>query len=257
MKLVLFKKQDNIGIATLNRPKVYNAFNDQILDELAAVIAEVGRDETIRALILTGAGKAFCAGRDVTELESNPAVFHAWYRKWIPILVSGLQNLRVPTIAAINGFAVGMGCDTALACDVRIACENTRIASIWIKRGLVPAESGFWLLPRIVGLGRAAELIFSGRFVEAEEGERIGLFNKVVKASNLMDEAIKMAKSFAQNPPAGLRLSKMLMYKGLSMDMSSGQELAGSLQAILTTTEDSKEAMAAFREKRKPKFKGK
>ena len=262
---ITFERDDNVGIVTLNRPERYNAVNEQMSKELLSVVDGLNQDKATRALIITGAGVAFCAGGDFKTEEgaldwadesTTPAVFAGGYRDMVPKLMCGLQALNVPTIAAINGFAVGLGCDLSLACDIRIACENTRLSAVWIKRGLIPAASGFWMLPRLVGIGRAAELIFSGRFVEAEEGERIGLFNKVVPASTLRSEAVKMAQSFTQNPPIGLSLAKMMMYRGLTMDFRSGIELAGTVQAVAHSTEDHAEAMKAWREKRQPEFKG-
>ncbi|HPQ43229.1 MAG TPA: enoyl-CoA hydratase-related protein [Syntrophales bacterium] len=267
MNTLLFEVKENIGIITFNRPERYNAINEQMLEEVIATIERVGNDHSIRGLILTGAGdKAFCCGADFGKGEpgqkmkfansDDAQIFQDGYRSWVPKVVIGLQNLRVPTIAALNGYAVGMGCDTALACDIRIACENTKVASIWIKRGFLPAESGFYLLPRLVGLGRAAELILSGRFVEAEEGERIGLYNRIVPAAALLTESIGMAQAFAKNPAGALKLAKMVMYRGLDMDLLAGLELAGACQSILATSEDVKEAMNAWREKREPIFKG-
>lgn len=265
-KTIIWEKAENTGIVTLNRPDRFNAVNDQMCHELLTVIEGLNRDDSVRALIITGAGdKAFCAGADVKKDDAalewdsdtaTPAEFMQGYRDTIPPLMCGLQNLNVPTIAAINGVAVGLGCDLTLSCDIRIACENTRVASIWIKRGIIPAAGGFWLWPRIVGLGRAADIIFSGRFVEAEEGERIGLFNKVVPFASLKSEAIKAAKSYTANPPIALKLAKMMMYRGLNMDFRTGIELAGAVQTVAHTTEDRAEAINAWREKRQPKFKG-
>lgn len=263
---IIFEKVDDIGIITLNRPERFNAVSDQMTAELASAIDGLNKDDTTRALIITGAGQAFCAGADFKKGEAalgwasetaTPEAFMRGYRDIVPRLICGLQALNVPTIAAINGVAVGLGCDMCLACDIRIACENTKLASIWIKRGFIPAAGGFWMLPRLVGVGRAAELIFSGRFVEAEEGERIGLYNKVVPALSLKNEAIKMAQSFTQNPPVGLKLTKMMLYRGLSMDFRTGIELAGAVQAVAHSTEDHIEAINAWREKRPPKYKGK
>ena len=261
---IIVEREDDIGIVTLNRPERYNAVNEQMTQELIGLIESLNQDEKTRALIITGAGEAFCSGGDFKRDDaldwasetSTGEMFMRGYRETVPRIMCGLQSLNVPTIAALNGLAVGLGCDMALACDIRIACENTRLSPIWIKRGLIPAAGGFWMLPRIVGLGRAAEIIFSGRFVQAEEGERIGLFNKVVPSSSLKAEAIALAKTFTENPPIGLKLAKMMLYRGLSMDYRSGIEVAGAVQAIAHTTEDHAESINAWREKRKPVYKG-
>ena len=265
LQTVIVEKENGICLVTLNRPDRFNAVNEQMTQELSGLIEGLNQDKTTRALIITGAGPAFCSGGDFKKEgaldwaseTSTGEMFMSGYREIVPRIMVGLQSLNVPTIAAINGVAVGLGCDMSLACDVRIACENTRLSPIWIKRGLIPAAGGFWMLPRIIGLGRAAELIFSGRFIEAEEGERIGLFNKVVPAASLKSEAIALAQSFTENPPIGLKLAKMMLYKGLSLDYRTGIELAGAVQAIAHTTEDHAEAMAAWREKRKGVYKGK
>jgi len=262
---IIWEKIDNTGIVTLNRPERYNAVNDQMTRELAGIIEGLNQDETVRALVITGAGEAFCSGGDFKKSEPmdwaretvSPETFLRGYRDIVPRLMTGLQGLNVPTIAAINGVAAGLGCDMALACDIRIACENTKLSSIWIKRALIPAAGGFWMLPRLIGLGRAADIIFSGRFVEAEEGERMGLYNKVVPALSLKSEAIKLAQTYTQNSPIGLKLAKMMLYRGLNMDYRSGIELAGAVQAVAHSTEDHTESINAWREKRQPKYKGK
>jgi enoyl-CoA hydratase/carnithine racemase len=263
---IIWEKVEEIGIITLNRPDRFNAVNDQMIQEVCSVVDGLNKDDSVRALIITGAGdKAFCAGADVKKddkaLEwdkdtAPPETFLQGYRGTVIPMMCGLQGLKIPTIAAINGIAVGMGCDLTLSCDLRIACEKTRIASIWIKRGLVPAAGGFWLWPRIVGLGRALDIIFSGRFIEADEGERIGVFNRVVPANSLRSEAIKMAKGYTVNPPIALKLAKMMVYRGLNMDFRTGLELAGAIQTVAHTTEDRNEAINAWREKRQPTFKG-
>lgn len=264
LETIIREKVGNIGIITLNRPDKFNAVNERMTQELLGVVEGLNQDESTRALIITGAGSAFCAGGDFTKgggldwasETSTPEEFLRGYRDSVPRLMCGLQALNVPTIAAINGTAVGLGCDMTLACDIRIACENTRLSSIWVRRGLIPAAGGFWLLPRLVGLGRAADIIFSGRFIEAEEGERIGLFNRVVPAASLRSEAIKMAEGYLQNPPIGLKLAKMMLYRGLNLDFRSGIELAGAVQSVAHSTEDHAEAINAWREKRKPRYKG-
>jgi len=263
---IIWEKVDDIGIITLNRPDHLNAVNSQMTRDLVTVIEGLNGDSSVRALIITGAGdKAFCAGADVKKADAaldwnsdtvSPEVFMQGYRDTVPRLMCGLQNLNIPTIAAINGFAVGLGCDLTLSCDLRIACENTKVASIWIKRGVIPAAGGFWLWPRIVGLGRSLDIILSGKFVEVEEGERIGLYNKVVPARSLKSEAIKMAKGYTANPPIAIKLAKMMVYRGLNMDFRTGLELAGSVQAVAHSTEDRTEAVNSWREKRQPKFKG-
>ena len=265
LQTVIVEKENGICLVTLNRPDRFNAINEQMTQELSGFIEGLNQDKTTRALIITGAGQAFSSGGDFKKESaldwasetSSGEVFMSAYREIVPRIMGGLQSLNVPTIAAINGAAVGLGCDMSLACDVRIACENTKLSPIWIKRGLIPAAGGFWMLPRIIGLGRAAELIFSGRFIEAEEGERIGLFNKVVPATSLRSEAIALAQSFTENPPIGLKFAKMMLYRGLSIDYRTGIELAGAVQAIAHTTEDHAEAMDAWREKRKGVYKGK
>jgi enoyl-CoA hydratase/carnithine racemase len=263
---IIWEKVEEIGILTLNRPERFNAVNDTLIREVISVVDGLNKDNSVRALIITGAGdKAFCCGADVKKdgqrlawdkEDAPPESFLQGYRDSVVPIMCGLQGLNIPTIAAINGAAVGIGCDLSLSCDIRIACENTKIASIWVRRGVIPAAGGFWMWPRIVGLGRAMDIILSGRFIQAEEGERIGLFNKVVAAKDIKSEAIKLAQTYTANPPIALKLAKMMVYRGLNMEFRTGIELAGAVQTVAHLTEDRNEAMDAWREKRKPNFKG-
>lgn len=263
-RTIIVEREHNIVTVVLNRPDRLNAINEELIQELLSAIEILYRDETVRVLIITGAGRAFSAGGDFKSdehslklMDEGPAVFHRGYRNSVAPLINTLQNMRFPTIAMLNGVAVGLGFDIALACDMRIGSEDARFRVAWTKLGLVPAGGGTWLLPRIVGIAKAAELIFSARLIDAKEAEKIGILNKMVPSSALREETIQLARSIAENPPRAISLAKLNLYNGLKTDLASALELLGACQGVLASTEDFKEAVAAFREKRTPTFKGK
>ena len=265
---IILKKEDGIATIIFNRPERLNALDFRMFSEIPQAIREVAGDETVRVLVLTGAGRAFSVGGDfkgepatpgVMGIDSqlqNPAMLAQQVRGYGRGINLALQNLDIPTIAMVNGVAVGQGFSMALVCDMRIGSQNARFSVAWTKRALVPATGDTWLLPRIVGLGRAVELILTGRFVEAEEAERIGLLNRLVPVEELENETMALAHQLAKGPPLALRLSKVNLYTGLNVDLATALESLSSAQAILFMTEDYKEATAAFQEKREAVFKG-
>jgi enoyl-CoA hydratase/carnithine racemase len=258
---VVLSKEDYIARITLNRPERLNAFNRQMEEELIEALAGVTEEKNIRVLVLTGAGRAFCSGGDVSEnmadeyggtAQKVSDTFHHIYNG----IILQLFNLDIPTIGMINGAAVGLGFDLALACDIRIGSENARFMVGFTRMGLTPAAGGAWLMPRVMGLAKAIELIYTADFLEAEEALRLGVLNKLVPASALERETMALARKIGENSPLSNRLAKLQIHKGLNTDLGTALELGGTCQAICLTSEDTREALAAFRDKRKPVFKG-
>ena len=260
-----FTKERGIATMALNRPQRMNAINRTVHEEMLDALTNVKKDDSVRVFVLTGRGRAFCAGGDFKGDEDSlikpdqlpqPKNFVKMYRAEIQPFILGLQNLDVPTIAMVNGPAYGMGFDFALACDMRIGSTDARFCAAWTRRAITTAGGATWLLPRIVGLGKATELIFFAREVKAEEAERLGILNKLVPADKLEEETMAWATELAKGPPIALRLSKMNIYRGLELDLQAALDLLATSQGIALSTEDYKEAARAFREKREAVFKG-
>ncbi len=259
---ILLEKKEEIGILTLNRPDRLNALNEKMYAELVQAIQEADQDDEVRVLILTGAGKAFCAGADVGRMsaEERKARGSEEIRRGfrnIQAIILGLHRMEKPTIAMVNGAAVGGGFDLACACDLRTGSENARFMSAFVRIGLFPGFGGTWLYPRIIGIPKAAEMLFTGDFMEAKDAERFGLLNRLVPAADLEKETMSLARRIANGPPIAIRLSKMQLYKGLEMDLETALKMAAACETITLTSEDHQEGVAAFREKRPPKYRGK
>ncbi|MDQ7096420.1 enoyl-CoA hydratase-related protein [Desulfosporosinus sp. PR] len=254
---ILVKIEEGIATVTLNRPEVLNALSNQVFNELADVALTLGADDSVRVVIITGGNKVFAAGADIGQMASATAVAvssgnHPSHRAF-----NLLENMPKPVIAAISGYALGGGCELALAADVRIAADNAQLGLPEIKLGILPGGGGTQRLPRLIGSGRAKELIFSGDFINAEEAWRIGLVNKVVPADRLFEEADKMAKRFAARGAVALNMAKSAVNEGLRMDLEAGLQYEHKCFSLLFATEDQKEGMKAFLEKRPAKFQGK
>jgi enoyl-CoA hydratase/carnithine racemase len=258
---ILVEKKEGIEVLTLNRPERMNSLNEKLAAELVQALQEVNRDDEIRVLVLTGAGKGFCAGADVGgmsagERESKGAEEIRRGFRNIQGVILGLHRLEKPTVAMVNGAAVGGGFDLACACDLRTGSENARFMVAFTRIGLFPGWGGTWLYPRIVGVPKAAEMLFTGDFLEAKEAERLGLLNKLVPAAELEKETMSLARRIANGPPIAIRLAKLQLYKGLEMDLETALQVAAACETITLTSEDHKEGVAAFREKRPPRYKG-
>lgn len=261
---IAVSKDAGVATITLNRPEKLNAMNELMVAELVQALDEIGADDTTRAVVLTGAGRAFCAGADLRPGEgreavldeSNPETIRRALNASAPLINMKLQKLEKPTIAMVNGPAVGAGFGWALGCDIRIGSDKTRFRVAFTTIGLVPGTGDAWLLPRIVGVAKAAELLFLGDFVDGEEAYRIGLLNRLVPHEKLEEETYAFARRLAQNPPVSLRLNKVLLYKGLDTDMETALHMVAAYQAICINTQDHKEGVAAFREKRQAQFIG-
>jgi enoyl-CoA hydratase/carnithine racemase len=258
---VILTKEDYIAKIILSRPERLNAFNRQMEDELIEALATVHEDREVKVLVLSGAGRAFCSGGDVSEnmaeeyggsAQKISETFHHIYNG----IILQLFNLDIPTIGMINGVAVGLGFDLALACDIRIGSENARFMVGFTKMGLTPAAGGAWLMPRLMGLAKAIEYIYTADFLEAEEALRLGVLNRIVPAAELEKETMALARRIGENSPLANRLAKLQIHRGINTDLGTALELGSTCQAICLSSEDTREALAAFREKRKPVFKG-
>jgi len=261
-KDIILEKEGNIATLVLNRPEKMNAVSTQMREEIIAAVAEVHEDEDMRVLILTGAGdRAFCAGVDVGVMSARIAgeVKEVTRRQLTQRLgwhVPRLREIRVPTIAAINGVAAGMGISFAMACDVRIASEKARFVCAWVNRGLIPDGAATYLLPQIIGVEKALELFYTGEIIDAEEALRVGLVSRVVPHSELMKVVRELAERIAAGPPIAMELTKYGVYRGLESDIKGAIDYENYAQRICTSTEDYKEGVKAFLEKRKAEFKG-
>lgn len=264
MSLITTEKRGHIAILTLNRPESMNALGapgdgDQVAEACAAINA----DQTIRCVILTGAGRAFSAGGDVKAMKAREGAFGGGgvgirdnYRNNIHRIVRAVYGLEVPSIAAVNGAAIGLGCDVACMTDIRISSADAKFGVTFLKLGLIPGDGGAWLLPRTIGMSRASELLFTGDVISAQKAEQWGLVSQVVEAEALMPAAIAMAEKIAQQPPHALRLAKSLLKHGQNTTYDTLLEMSAASQAIAHLTEDHMEGVSALLEKRVADFKG-
>jgi enoyl-CoA hydratase/carnithine racemase len=254
---VLYEKKGSIAHVTVNRPKVLNALNTSTWTDLKAAFEDAKADASVRGVILTGAGdKAFIAGADISELAHLDAYEAEQSSRLGQTVLDFIENLGKPVIAAINGFALGGGCETAMACTMRIAVEHARFGQPEVKLGLLPGGGGTQRLPRLVGKGRALQLILTGETISAQEAYRIGLVNEVVSADSLMDRAEAILKQIAANAPIAVKFSLDAANKGLETSQSAGLALEASYFGICAASEDKKEGTTAFLEKRVPQFRG-
>ncbi len=253
---IVYEKKEPVGTITLNRPKSMNSLSSELLGELDHVLTEIDRDDEVKVVILTGGEKYFAAGADITEIGQikTPLDAHR-FLKMAQAVFNHIEDLEKPVIAAIGGFALGGGCELTLACDLRIAAENATFGQPEIKIGVIPGAGGTQRLPRIVGVTKAKEILYTGDFIDAQEAYRIGLLNKVVPEASLMEEARKMALKIARQPGVALKATKLSVNGGLNMDIRSALAYEARCFEILFSTEDQKEGMRAFIEKRKPEFK--
>jgi len=255
---VLYEKKDAIAYVTLNRPKVLNALSQRTWEDLRAAFEDARDDAAVRGVILTGAGdKAFIAGADISELAHVTSVEAEKSSSYGQEVLNLVENLGKPVIAAINGYALGGGCETAMACTIRIAVENAKFGQPEVTLGLIPGGGGTQRLPRLVGKGRALQLILSGGMINAQEAYRIGLVNEVVPAADLIPRAEGILKQIFSNAPLAVKYSLEAVNKGLETNQAEGLSLEASLFGICAGTEDKKEGTQAFLEKRKPQFQGK
>lgn len=253
-----FERKDGIAYVTLNRPEALNARNRRMREELIDAVTVVRADPEVRAVILTGAGeRAFSAGRDLKEAaREKTGVVAARQQKLEVSDTEMIARLPKPVIAAINGYALGGGCELALACDIRVAVEGAKLGLPEVSRGMIPGSGGTQRLSRVVGLGKALELILTGGVIDAEEALRIGLVNRVAPREGLMAAAEEYARAIARQAPVAVVFAKEAVREGYEMSLDDGLRLETDLSALLRTTEDIKEGAQAFVEKRPPRWRG-
>lgn len=258
LKNVILEKENKVAIITINRPKALNALNSETLKELDIIVEDLENDDEIYAVILTGAGdKAFVAGADITEMKDLNTIEGRRFSILGNKVFRRLENLEKPVIAAIPGFALGGGCELAMACDIRIATDKAKFGQPEVGLGITPGFGGTQRLARIVGLGKAKELIYTGRIMKADEALNIGLVNKVVEADKLMEEAKAMANQIASNAPIAVKLCKVAINRGMQCDIDTALMYEAEAFGECFSTLDQKEGMTAFVEKREKNFQNK
>lgn len=255
---ILFERQGAIGIVTINRPKVLNALNKETMRELKTLVEQIAVDQEIGVVIVTGSGdKSFVAGADITEMQPLSALEGRQWGKFSQGVFNALENLPQPVIAAVNGFALGGGCELAMSCDIRIASEKAKFGQPEVLLGVIPGFAGTQRLPRLIGKGRAKELLFTGKQIDAMEAYRIGLVNAVVPAEKLLDVAKEWANLILSRGMVAVQLCKSAVNEGMDMDFESGQAYEAEAFGLCFATEDQAEGMVAFVEKRPAIFRGK
>jgi enoyl-CoA hydratase/carnithine racemase len=255
---ILLEKKNSIAYVTVNRPKVLNALNMETMEELRTAFTDIKSDASIRVAILTGSGeKAFVAGADISELATQDAVSGKEYAHRGQSVLDLIENLGKPVIACINGFALGGGCELALACTMRLASDSAKLGQPEVKLGIIPGYGGTQRLSRLVGKGLAMQMVLSGEMITAQEAYRIGLVNEVVAASELVPRAEAIAAKIVANAPLAVRYAMEAVNKGMEMTLAEGLFLEATLFGVCCATEDKKEGTTAFLEKRAAQFRGK
>ena len=262
--LILEQRDGQVLTLTLNRPEKRNPISDpDMIDALCAALERADADLDVRCVVLTGAGSAFSSGGDISKMKPGsglrahlPAQTRRNYKAGIQRLPLLFEGLEVPIVAAVNGPAIGAGLDLACMCDVRVAATSAKFAESFVKIGIVPGDGGAWILARAIGLARASEMILTGDTIDARTAESFGLVSRVVPGDQLLSEAQSVARRIATNPAKALRLAKRLLREGQQQRLSDVLELSAAFQALAHETKDHEEAVAAFLEKREPRFTG-
>ncbi|MCD1147627.1 enoyl-CoA hydratase-related protein [Peptoniphilus sp. KCTC 25270] len=255
VNILLEKKDDGIAIVTINREKALNALNSDVLDELAVAFDELDKDDSVKCVILTGAGRSFVAGADISEMAPLEAAQGYKFGKKGMDTFMKVEKCSKPVIAAVNGFALGGGCELSLSCDIRLASSKAKFGQPETGLGITPGFGGTQRLIRTVGSGMAKEMIYTAGIIGAEEALRIGLVNHIYEPDQLMDEAIKLATTIAKNSASAVQYSKSAINNGVQTDIETAMEIERSAFGLCFATEDQKEGMKAFLEKRSPEFK--
>lgn len=247
--------KNQIALITMNRPKAMNALNNATLHDLLTTINWIGEKDDILGVIITGEGKAFVAGADISQMKDYKSEDGRKYASFAQNVFNKIESLEKPVIAAINGYALGGGCELSMSCDLRIASEKAIFGQPEVNLGVIPCFGGTQRLSRLIGVGRAKDLIFSGRFIGADEALQFGLVNKVVETEKLIEEAFNMMSIIVEKAPIAIRYSKIAINVGMDLDLKNALELEKDLAALSFATEDKTEGMYAFLEKRKTHFK--
>ena len=249
--------EDNICYITMNFPKSLNALSSITLEEMLDAVIESEKNSEVQGIIITGTGKAFVAGADISQMKDYGAEEGRKYAKVAQDIFSKIENLEKPVIAAINGYALGGGCELAMACDIRIASDKAILGQPEVNLGVIPCFGGTQRLSRLVGTGKAKELIFTGKFINASEAEKIGLVNQVVSDEELLEESKKMMKLILSKAPLAVKYPKIAINRGQDLDLNNALELERDIAGLTFASEDKKEGMYAFLEKREPVFNNK
>lgn len=257
-KYIIYEKSDGVATIILNRPEALNAFSKDVVSEILHVLEDIKNDENVQVVILTGAGeKAFSAGADIKSMAGMNALKARELSLMGEKLCVALENLEKPVIAALNGYALGGGLEVAMSCDLRIASENARVGQTEVNIGLIPGWGGTQRLTRLVGMTKAKELVFTGKMIDAKTAEQIGILNMVVPADKFRETVRQFALELASKAPVAVKVAKVLINKGSDIGLDSALALEREGFGVVASTEDLKEGVAAFSEKRKPSFKGK
>lgn len=254
---LLLKKEGKVCVLSINRPKALNALNTDVLNELNAAIDLIEKDEEVYVVVITGEGKAFVAGADIVEMKDKNAEEARIFAKLGIETFRKIELMEKPVIAAVNGFALGGGCELAMSCDIRIAGEKAKFGQPEVGLGITPGFAGTQRLPRLVGSAKAKELILTADMINAAEAEKIGLVNKVVPQEEIMNEAMNMANKIASKGQIAVRYAKTAINRGIETDIETGMAIEKDLFGLCFATEDQKEGMTAFIEKRAAEFKNK
>ncbi|MDQ3834570.1 MAG: enoyl-CoA hydratase-related protein [Actinomycetota bacterium] len=253
---ILTSVEDNVGTIAINRPDVRNALSTQVLGDIRGAIAEFRYDDEVGVVVFTGAGdRAFAAGADINELRER--TFLDALASLMQAVYDEIEDYEKPTIAAVNGLALGGGCELAMACDIRIASENARFGQPEVNLSIIPGAGGTQRLARLVGKGKATEMILTGEIIGAEEAHRVGLVTRVISSDELVAAVRETARSIMSKGPLAIRLAKLAIRTGFETDLKTGLVIERLAQAVLLTSEDKREGTSAFLEKREPEFKGK
>lgn len=257
---MLYSKEENIAILTINRPQARNAFSPEMIRLWRQYLEEARGDDSVTVIVVTGTGDTFCSGGDIRDMAEGK--LRSWDMKrflWEGVhrVILTLEDLDKPVIAAINGAAMGAGMDMAIMCDLRVCSDRARLGESYIQMGLVPGDGGAWFLPRLVGVSKAMELFLTADILSAQEALSLGIVNRVVAHENLMEETMALARKIAQKPPLAVRMMKRAVYQGTTSTLRAHLDYISSQLSLLSETSDHVEAARAFLEKRKPVFTGK
>jgi enoyl-CoA hydratase/carnithine racemase len=257
---VLYEVKGHIALITLNRPEAKNAFSPEMIRLWREYLEKAKEDDRVRVIVVTGKGDTFCSGGDIRDMAEGK--LKSWDMKrflWDGVhrVVLTLEDLDKPVIAAINGAAMGAGMDMAIMCDIRVCSDKAKLAESYIMMGLIPGDGGAYFLPRLVGVSKALELLFTGEIISPEEALKLGIVNRVVTHDKLMDETVRLAEKIAAKPPLAIRMMKRAVYQGQTNTLRAHLDYISSQLSLLSETEDHIEAARSFLEKRKPVFKGK